>query len=331
MAVANSEKCTIDSEPMRFLATDHSRQDRHALIALLLGSLGICFAPVLAKLAVQIDGPVGGVILSPVAVAFWRMVIAAPIFLVFTLLGRPDARALAAVRSHWRWLLLPGLMLGLDLGLWHWAFEYTSVANATVEVNLSVLLVAVSGWWGLGERFSPLFIVGALAALGGMVAVVGASFAGEGRAWIGDLMGLGVAFAYAGYQLSMKMALRKLPVQLLMAGATLASALFLGLAAALSPGRFFPATSDAWYCLGALALSSQVLGQGLIAFGMRRLPATFTSVVLVLQPVGAAVLGWLVLDQALSPGQLLGGALVIGGIVLARLGSLGAARTASSG
>ena len=51
----------------------HQHQDRLALLALVVGAVGIAFAPVLAKQAVVLDGKVGGEILSPAVVGFWRM------------------------------------------------------------------------------------------------------------------------------------------------------------------------------------------------------------------------------------------------------------------
>jgi drug/metabolite transporter (DMT)-like permease len=70
-----------------------------------------------------------------------------------------------------------------------------------------------------------------------------------------------------------------------------------------------------------VAWVSQVLGQGLIAFGMARLPASFSSVSLLVQPAAAAFLAWLLLGEALTGWQLVGGAGVVAGILLARRGS----------
>ena len=301
--------------------TTHHQHDRLALFALIVGAIGIAFAPVLAKQAVVVDGRMDGEILSPAVVAFWRMLIATPIFMTFACLNRSPRGLVHVAKQNGRWMLLPGLMFALDLGLWHWSFEYTSVANASMEVNLSVILVSLAGWWFFGERFTLLFVAGAVLALIGMVGVVGASFAGGGEAWIGDMMGLGVAFAYTVYQLSTKHAVKLIPVNLLMAGSSASAAIFLGIGSALSPGRFFPVTLFAWGSIVALAILSQVLGQGLIAYAMKRLPSSFTAVVLVLQPVGAAILGWMMLGQPLTREQIIGGSVVIVGICLARLGS----------
>ncbi len=71
----------------------------------------------------------------------------------------------------------------------------------------------------------------------------------------------------------------------------------------------------------ALALLSHVGGQSLIAYALAHLPAAFSSVSLLLQPVAAALLAWLILSEALGLLQGLGGAVVLAGIAIARRGS----------
>jgi drug/metabolite transporter (DMT)-like permease len=228
----------------------------------------------------------------------------------------------------WRALLLPGLFFALDLGTWHWSFEFTSVANATLEANLAIVFVAFASWLWLKERFTWLFPVGAGLALVGMAVLVGPSFqrpeanAGATDAWIGDLMGLSVALFYTGYQLSIKNLVGRFPVLTVMTASTATCALFLLVGVLISPGRLVPVTWQAWALVAALALIAQVFGQGLIAYGMRRLPVGLASVVLVAQPVMAALLGWALLGQALAARQIGAGLLVLAGIYLARRGHL---------
>jgi drug/metabolite transporter (DMT)-like permease len=70
-----------------------------------------------------------------------------------------------------------------------------------------------------------------------------------------------------------------------------------------------------------LALVSHAAGQGLIAYALASLPAAFSSVSLLFQPVMAALFAWLLLSEALVPLQMLGGVIVLAGIYLARRGS----------
>ena len=78
--------------------------------------------------------------------------------------------------------------------------------------------------------------------------------------------------------------------------------------------------SALWVLLG-LALVAHIGGQGLFAFALAHLPAGFSSVGLLLEAVAAAIFGWWLLAEALGPGQLVGGSVILVGIVLARIGS----------
>jgi drug/metabolite transporter (DMT)-like permease len=69
--------------------------------------------------------------------------------------------------------------------------------------------------------------------------------------------------------------------------------------------------------LVTLALTSQVLGWLLIALALPRLPASLTSIVLTVQPVGSVLLGIVLLSENPAPLQLAGVAIIVAGIVVA--------------
>src|SRR5947207_2351422 len=82
--------------------------------------------------------------------------------------------------------------------------------------------------------------------------------------------------------------------------------------------KFLPATPHGWLLLAGCALSAQVLGQGLVAYALAHLPATFSSVGLYLQSIAATAYAWLLLQERLTPWQIAGGCIVLGAIALAR-------------
>ena len=84
---------------------------------------------------------------------------------------------------------------------------------------------------------------------------------------------------------------------------------------------FLPQSATGWLVLVSLALIPNIAGQSLIAYGFARLPAAFSSVSLLLQPVLAAVYAWVLLGEAVGPVQMLGGMVVLAGIYLARRAS----------
>ena len=90
-----------------------------------------------------------------------------------------------------------------------------------------------------------------------------------------------------------------------------------GTVAPTDSAHCWPHDPRAWWLLVALALVAQVGGQGLITYSMAHLPASFASIALLVQPVVAAAVSWVLFDQALGPLQLAGGVLVLGGVTLA--------------
>ena len=107
----------------------------------------------------------------------------------------------------------------------------------------------------------------------------------------------------------------------LMAVTSTITALLL-LPVALASGEpMLPHSAGGWWILIGLALVSHAAGQGLIAYALAHLPAAFSSVSLLFQPVMAALFAWALLAESLVPLQILGACVVLAGIYLARRGS----------
>ena len=102
-----------------------------------------------------------------------------------------------------------------------------------------------------------------------------------------------------------------------MAVSSLVTAAILLPLALLSGEVFFPATHTGWAKLLGLAVVSHVAGQSLIAYALAHLPATLSSVGLLLQPVMAGLFAWVLLGEVLSAVAIAGAVLVLVGIRIA--------------
>ena len=164
--------------------------------------------------------------------------------------------------------------------------------------------------------------MGLAAALAGVALLVHTSLAFSRTALLGDALGVVTAAFYAGYILAVKgLRDRGAATLYLMAVTTTLTALFL-LPIALASGEvLLPQSAAGWFKLVGLAWISHCAGQGLIAYSLAHLPAAFSSVSLLFQPVMAALFAWILLAEPLAPLQMLGGAVVLVGIYLARRGS----------
>lgn len=205
--------------------------------------------------------------------------------------------------------------------MWHWSIHYTSVTNATLFANFAPIFVTFVAWAWLGERVGALFVVGLATALAGAAVLLQASIHLGGTMLRGDLLGIATAVFYAAYQLTVKRLRASLGTFALMFSSTLFSAVALLAIALLERDTMFPATGRGWVVVLLLAWVSQVAGQSLIAYGLAHLPASFSSVTLLVQPVAAASLARWWLGEGIGPAQIAGGALVLVGILLARRAS----------
>lgn len=159
----------------------------------------------------------------------------------------------------------------------------------------------------------------ALCLIGG-AALIGQSYSFAPERLLGDGYALATSFFFGLYLLAISNARMRLKIgagSLAFMSAAITAACMFAIAMAFET-KFMPQSANGWITLLSLALISQVLGQGLLAVALGRLPATFSSLVIFLEAVGAAALGWLVLHEALSPLQLAGGALILFGIWVAR-------------
>jgi drug/metabolite transporter (DMT)-like permease len=273
-----------------------------------LGALVIAFSAILVRLAE----------VSPSTAAFFRCLYALP---VLGALAWWERKRYGPRSRRDRLLALgAGVLLAADLTIWHHSIEAVGAGLATVLGNIQVVFVGLIAWAALGERpdnsafaATPVVFVGVVLISG----VIGAGAYGDDPT-LGVIYGVLTALMYALFILCLREGnadLRRPAGPLF--DATLTSALFAALGGlAVGDIQWTPGLeSEAW--LLVLALSSQVLGWLLISVSLPRLPAVVTSILLMLQPVGSVILGAVLLSEAPSAVQLVGVAVVLGGVAVA--------------
>ena len=281
-----------------------------ALGALLLGATCIALSPIFVRVSEA----------GPTATAFWRVALAVPVLWALYFL-KTKARS-QRYAGKWPLLLAAGLAFAGDLGFWHTSIKLTSVANSTLLANLASIFVTLAAWMFLKQNPTRLFLAGLAAALVGVGLLVHTSLAFSSTGLVGDALGVVTAMFYAGYILAVKGLRDRGETTLhLMAVTSTITALFLFPVALAAGEPMLPSSAFGWWMLIGLALISHAAGQGLIAYALAHLPAAFSSVSLLFQPVMAALFAWLLLAEGLVPLQIAGGVVVLFGIYLARRGS----------
>lgn len=287
---------------------------RPALLPLAVLTAAACvlgLAPILVRLTET----------GPAAAGFWRLFLALPLLLALNLAfarrGEGDGSGLAPNR----WMLLAGTFFALDLGFWHYGISLTSVANATVLCNLTPVVVTAIAWIAFRERPGGGFMIALAVALAGAFAMAAGADPTQGRnPMLGDLLSLSVSFWYAGYFLAVKAARRTASALQVMLWSTAAGAPMLLAAALLFGETILPAEPIGWLFCGLFALV-HVAGQTGVTWALGRLPAGLTALTILVQPLVAALFGWLLFSETLTLVQALGGLLVLVAVAVAQWSS----------
>lgn len=239
---------------------------------------------------------------------FWRSIFAAVFLLGVTFVQ--EGRA-AWRRTIWG-MGWPGVAMALCFATASTCFinalARTTVANTLIIQSTSPFIAALLGWVWMGERVRRRSWVAMAAALTG--AVVMASHSWGAGSISGDLLALVTAFAFAAATVIVR---RQREIRMTAAAglAGVFSAAF-----AWRPARPFDVGVDD---LALLALfGAAQLGFGLILFtaGARLIPVAEAALIAVLESVLGPVWVWLALGETPAPAALLGGAIILGALVV---------------
>lgn len=290
--------------------------------ALTIAILAVSTASILIRFAQREAGSL--------AIAALRLVFAS--FILGPLaLSRHRAQIAAIPRSSLFLAALSGLFLAVHFATWITSLAYTSVASSVVLVSTGPIWVALLSPIFLGERLSRTALIGLGLAIAGGLIIAGSDIcawsgrliceglgeAMRGRAMFGNLLALMGAWAVSGYLMvgrRLRQSIDLIPYIFLvyaLAGIALLAAVYLngGSALGLSPGTYL------WIVL--LAIIPQLIGHSTYNWALRDLPAALVAVATLGEPIGSAILAYLILGEIPGLEVLFGGFLVLGGIYLA--------------
>ena len=294
------------------MTTDSGYVPPRLMTTYLRGVVGVAFISFSSTLVKLADS-------SPNTVTFFRAIYAIP---MLVLVWAPRRSADRRTRRERSIAIGAGLMLSVDLMLFHAAIDAIGAALGLVLVNLQVLFVAFAAFLVYRDRPSRAAFVALPTVLLGAVLISGLGRADSYGAepGLGVALGVGAAIAYASFILMFRSA-NATPAP--PAGAlldatygTAAGALFLGVFD--SGFDLVPSwPSHGWLLL--MAFMVQVVGWLLIGSTLPLLPALAGSFLILLQPVLGLVWGTSLLDEAISSLQGVGVLLILSGIALVTL------------
>lgn len=281
-------------------------ETKTAIAWIVFGTFAIAFSPIFVRESE----------LGPIATAAYRVFLALPVLALWIKIEPSSDRPLT--RKDWRNLILAGLFFAGDLTFWHASILNTTIANASLFATSTPVFVALGAWLLFKERIQKNFIFGLIAGLVGAAMLVGASAQMNQSNLVGDAYGIITAMFFSAYLLTVKHLRIGVSAAKIMFWSSFVTAPVLFLMAALYGETLWPQTSYGWLILFGLAWISHAAGQGMVAHAVARLPASFSALGMLTEPVFAAIFAWWLLSEAVTLLQLGGGVAILIGIHMAR-------------
>jgi drug/metabolite transporter (DMT)-like permease len=270
--------------------------------------------------------------IDPQAFNAGRMAIASAVFLAFiVVVRRVGARAgifyspAPITRSDWLWLAGLGVV-------GHSIYQYffigglarTSVANSSLMLGATPVVIAVSSAALGQERITRLHWGGALLSVAGIAAVVGAGAELGGEHMAGDLMMLGAVACWATYTLASRhLMARHSPVGVTGLSMIIGSVLYLLLVSGrVLATEWASLSAGTWVALVYSALFALCVAYTIWYAAVREIGSARTSVYSNLIPIVAMLTAVLFLGEAIGLTKIIGASAVIVGVALTRIGRL---------
>ena len=252
---------------------------------------------------------------SPLAIAAWRLSLAALILAPAALLRRGQIRC--PTRRETAWSALSGLALALHFILWIASLQATTVARSVLFVSTHPLFVAAGSVLLFRERLSRRLLLGGVLALAGGALIMGLGGLDAGNATLrGDLLALGGGAA-AGVYLMIGQRIRRTLPWIDYAGMSYSVGAGIVLASAAITGAPLVGFSMPTYgFLVLLALVPQLIGHTTFNWALEHLSASRVSVLILGEPVGAAILAFLFFGETITWLNGIGAAIILVGIYL---------------
>ncbi len=278
--------------------------EKHPMIMIVLGVLGISLSSIFVKYS---SAP------SAVTAAYrllWTVLLMSPV--VF---GKREVRRELCSASLKTALLsaLSGLFLAVHFVLWFESLKHTSVASSTAIVCTEVIWVCLGFCLFLKGRLNLASSVAIAITLIGSLLIAWSDSAQGGQLY-GDILALLAAVAVAGYTLIGRIVRQKLSttVYTFMVYTSCAAALVIN---CVIQGASLFAYGPSPVIVGALlAVFSTILGHSIFSWCLKYLSPAFVSASKLCEPVVAALFAGFLFGEIPVPIQILGGALILGGV-----------------
>jgi drug/metabolite transporter (DMT)-like permease len=265
--------------------------DLKYIIFMCVGSVLIGTSPIFVRLS---D-------LGPMATGFYRMLLALPLLGLWMKWERKSNLVHNKLQGNdFVILVFAGALFALDLGLWNWSVDHTTIVNSTLFNNTAAFFVPLIMWVFFQKTPSFRFILATSVGFIGCILLIGQSISLSYENLLGDVIALSSGLMVALYLISLKYIRERISTGFLMFWTGFFSFIFLSLFVYLSGESLGPFTFQDAISIAGQAVLVHTIGQSLLAISLGKISSSYAALILFLAPVNAAVLGWLIYSEALG-------------------------------
>ena len=279
--------------------------EKHPMIMIVVGVVGISLSSIFVKFS---SAP------SAVTAALrllWTVLMMTPV-----VLGKPEVRRELRQVSKRNLVLscLSGLFLAIHFALWFESLKHTSVASSTTIVCTEVIWVSFGYCLFLKGRLSRKAVASIGVTLIGSIAIAFSDSATGGSHLYGDILSLLAAIAVAVYTLLGRVVREENSTTVYTYIVYGACAAVLLLLCILQEYPLFGYGISAVIVGFLLSLFSTILGHSIFSWCLKFFSPSFVSASKLCEPVVAAVMAGFLFGEIPSALQLIGGAMILGGV-----------------
>ncbi|TKC13788.1 DMT family transporter [Robertmurraya kyonggiensis] len=274
-------------------------------LALAIGVLSVSTSAIFVKMS---SAPSG-------VIAFYRLFFSVIIMLPMFLLKYVKELRLIT-RRDWIFSIIGGVFLAFHFILWFESLNYTSVASSTVLVTLQPLFAFVGTYFFFKEKFSIKAILCGILAIVGSFIISWGDFRISGSALFGDILALIACALITAYLMFGQTVRKRLSLITYTFVVYSVSSLTLLVYVLVKNEPLVPYPTADWIYFLLLAVVPTLFGHSLFNWSVKWLSASVISMAILLEPIGATVLAYYLLNETLTQSQVVGGLIVMGALTI---------------
>ncbi|MBE0613354.1 MAG: DMT family transporter [Burkholderiales bacterium] len=278
----------------------------------LAGVVSFSFRPILIKLAYAY-------VTDPVTLLALRMVFSLPFFVAAALwLQRDRASAPLTRRDLWTVAFLGFLGYYLASFLDFLGLQYISAGVGRLMLFLYPTITVLLSALFLGKRVRPREVVALIVSYAGLALVLSRAFGSANpNLLLGAMLVFGSAVSYAIYLVTSSQLVQRIGSMRFTAYATsVASVLCIAQFLLLRPLSALDLPPQVYGLAAAMGVLCTVLPVFMTSEALKRIGANHVAIIGAAGPVTTIFLGWIGLEESMTALQIVGAALVLGGVML---------------